>query len=80
MKTKTEIYCGDSVERLRDIADNSIDLVITSPPYADQRKDTYGGIKHTKYVNWFLPISAQLLRVVKPTGTEIHYETLSHGF
>jgi site-specific DNA-methyltransferase (adenine-specific)/site-specific DNA-methyltransferase (cytosine-N4-specific) len=71
MKPKTEIYCGDSVERLRDIADDSIDLVITSPPYADQRKDTYGGIKHTQYVNWFLPISAQLLRVVKPTGTFI---------
>ncbi|MEK6614836.1 MAG: site-specific DNA-methyltransferase, partial [Bacteroidota bacterium] len=39
------------------------------PPYADQRRNTYGGIHHDKYVDWFLPISGQLLRVLKPTGT-----------
>lgn len=39
------------------------------PPYADQRKNTYGGIHHDQYVDWFLPISQQLLRVLKPTGT-----------
>jgi site-specific DNA-methyltransferase (adenine-specific)/site-specific DNA-methyltransferase (cytosine-N4-specific) len=46
-------------------------LIITSPPYADQRKDTYGGISVDKYVEWFLPISQELLRVLKPTGTFI---------
>lgn len=71
MELKSEIYRGDSREKLRDIADNSIDLIITSPPYADQRKNTYGGIQHSRYVEWFLPISAQLLRVIKPTGTFI---------
>ena len=44
---------------------------MTSPPYADQRKNTYGGISTNKYVDWFLPISAELLRVLKPTGTFI---------
>jgi site-specific DNA-methyltransferase (adenine-specific) len=44
---------------------------VTSPPYADQRKNTYGGIHPDKYVSWFLPISEQLLRVLKPTGTFI---------
>jgi site-specific DNA-methyltransferase (adenine-specific) len=34
-----------------------------------ERKSTYGGIKPDKYVEWFLPISKELLRVLKPTGT-----------
>lgn len=68
---RTEIYLGDSREQLRNIPDNSIDLIITSPPYADQRKNTYGGVSHEKYVEWFLPISIELLRVLKPTGTFI---------
>ena len=69
MDIKTNIILGDSKIELQNIADNSIDLVFTSPPYADQRKKTYGGIHPDKYVDWFLPISEQLLRVLKPTGT-----------
>lgn len=60
---------GDCREVLKTISDNSIDLIITSPPYADQRKRTYGGIHPDDYVEWFLPISAELLRVLKPEGT-----------
>lgn len=45
--------------------------MVTSPPYANQRKSTYGGVTTDQYVEWFLPISAQLLRVLKPTGTFI---------
>jgi site-specific DNA-methyltransferase (adenine-specific)/site-specific DNA-methyltransferase (cytosine-N4-specific) len=56
---------------LREIEDNTVDLIVTSPPYADQRKDTYGGISVDKYVPWFLPISNELLRVLKPSGTFI---------
>lgn len=65
----TKILQGDCKEILQTIPDNSVDLIFTSPPYADQRKNTYGGIHPDKYVNWFLPISEQLLRVLKPTGT-----------
>lgn len=65
------IYEGDCKKILKKISDNSIDLIITSPPYADQRKSTYGGIYPDKYVKWFLPISKELLRVLKPTGTFI---------
>ena len=57
MELKADIYLGDSKEQLELIAENSVDLVVTSPPYADQRKNTYGGIPHDKYVEWFLPIS-----------------------
>ena len=69
MEIKTDIFLGDSKNELKKLAENSIDLIVTSPPYADQRKGTYGGIHPDKYVDWFLPISEQLLRVLKPTGT-----------
>lgn len=64
-----ELYQGDSLNVLKTIKDNSIDLIVTSPPYSDQRKSTYGGIHPDKYVEWFLPISDELLRVLKPTGS-----------
>ncbi|HPN36926.1 MAG TPA: site-specific DNA-methyltransferase [Melioribacteraceae bacterium] len=65
------IELGDSKEVLKKYPDNYVDLIVTSPPYADRRKNTYGGISPDKYVEWFLPISEQLLRVLKPTGTFI---------
>jgi site-specific DNA-methyltransferase (adenine-specific)/site-specific DNA-methyltransferase (cytosine-N4-specific) len=68
---QSKIILGDCKEVLKTLDDNSIDLIVTSPPYADRRKNTYGGIKSDKYVEWFLPISEQLLRVLKPTGTFI---------
>ena len=68
---QVDLYLGDCAEQLKFISDNSVDLIITSPPYADQRKNTYGGISTNKYVEWFLPISKELLRVLKPTGTFI---------
>ena len=71
MEIMTDLYLGDSKEQLMLLPDNSVDLIVTSPPYADQRKSTYGGIHPDKYVEWFLPISEQLLRVLKPTGTFI---------
>jgi site-specific DNA-methyltransferase (adenine-specific) len=71
MELNTDIFLGDSKEVLKKLPSNSVDLIVTSPPYADQRKGTYGGIHPDKYVEWFLPISKQLLRVLKPTGTFI---------
>ena len=69
MEAKADLYLGDCREILKEIKSGSVDLIFTSPPYADQRKNTYGGIPHNKYVDWFRPISEQLLRVLKPTGT-----------
>ncbi len=71
MEIKTKIIHGDCREKLKSIESNSIDLIITSPPYADQRRNTYGGVHPNKYVEWFLPISDELLRILKPTGTFI---------
>jgi site-specific DNA-methyltransferase (adenine-specific) len=70
MATVTLLY-GDSLKKLELLADKSVDLIITSPPYADQRMDTYGGIKADKYVEWFMPIAALLKKKLKPTGTFI---------
>ena len=69
METKTDIYLGDCTQLLKTLPHDSVDLIFTSPPYADQRKQTYGGFHPDDYVEWFLPISMQLLRVLKPTGT-----------
>ncbi|NTW54374.1 MAG: site-specific DNA-methyltransferase [Chlorobaculum sp.] len=69
MEIKTDILLGDCKKVLKTLPDDSVDLVFTSPPYADQRKKTYGGIHPDEYVEWFLPISAELKRVLKPTGT-----------
>ena len=48
-----------------------IDLIVTSPPYADQRASTYGGTDPNHYVDWFLPIADEMQRVLKPTGSLI---------
>lgn len=71
MDIKTDLLFGDAKEMLKELEDNSVDLIITSPPYADARKKMYGGIHPDAYVDWFLPISEELLRVLNPKGTFI---------
>lgn len=66
---KSEIKQGDCADVLKGHADASIDLIFTSPPYADRRIKTYGGIAPERYVEWFTVRSAEFLRVLKPTGT-----------
>ncbi|MBL8156010.1 MAG: site-specific DNA-methyltransferase [Anaerolineae bacterium] len=66
-----QIIMGDCQSVLPTIPAQSVDLIVTSPPYADSRKKTYGGVHPDDYVAWFLPISAELLRILKPSGTFI---------
>jgi len=71
-KTSTknaDIYFGDCLDILKNIVDESIDLIITSPPYANQRKYIYGGVSPNVYIEWFLPRSLEFMRVLKPTGS-----------
>jgi site-specific DNA-methyltransferase (adenine-specific) len=65
------IIYGDCEKILQEFPDNSVDFIFTSPPYADQRNVTYGGVKPNDYIDWFLPKSEQFLRVLKPSGTFI---------
>jgi len=67
----TDIRKGDCLEVLKEFQDDFFDLIVTSPPYADSRTKTYGGINPENYVDWFLPRCEQFLRVLKPTGTFI---------
>ena len=70
-KVRADVILGDCQETLKTLSDNIIDLIITSPPYADQRKGTYGGIGPNDYVKWFLPKTKEFLRVLNPKGTFI---------
>ena len=67
--SRNEILCGDCLEVLTDLPSNSVDLIVTSPPYADQRKHTYGGTHPDQYAEWFLPRAAEMLRVLKDSGS-----------
>jgi DNA modification methylase len=62
---------GDCRKVLREYPDTFFDLIVTSPPYADSRARTYGGIKPSDYVDWFLQRAGEFLRVLKPSGTFI---------
>ncbi len=65
------IIHGDCLSILKTLPDACIDLIFTSPPYADNRKKTYQGVPIERYVSWFLPISAELKRTLKPEGSFI---------
>lgn len=64
-----ELHCGDSADVLTDLPNDSVDLIFTSPPYAERRKNSYGGVHADEYVEWFLTVSEELLRVMKPSGS-----------
>jgi site-specific DNA-methyltransferase (adenine-specific) len=64
-----QLFNGDCAKVLRGLPEATADLVVTSPPYADQRKAAYGGVHADQYVAWFLPIADELHRVLKPTGS-----------
>jgi DNA modification methylase len=60
------LYHGDACDVLATWSPQSVDAIVTSPPYADQRG--YGGAKPDDYAEWFRPFLAEMLRVLKPTG------------
>ncbi len=68
-----EITCGDSEQLIQDLDNDSIDLVVTSPPYADTL--TYGKeipIFHPdNYAEWILPLFKEIYRGMKSTGSFI---------
>lgn len=70
-KVVASIKEGDCLHVLRRFPAGSFDLIFTSPPYADRRNGTYGGVPPEDYVSWFLDRSAEFLRVLKQSGTFI---------
>lgn len=63
------LYNGNSAKILKQFPAAAVDLIVTSPPYADQRKSVYGGVHADDYVEWFLPIADGLFNTLKPTGS-----------
>lgn len=64
-----EMYCADSLEFMRGMEAGSVDLVVTSPPYALHFKKEYGNIDQEGYISWFLPFAAEIQRILKPSGS-----------
>ena len=55
----SDIIHGDCLHALQLFPNEHFDLIVTSPPYADRRAGTYGGVKPDRYVGWFIPRAAE---------------------
>src|SRR5450432_2629407 len=62
-------YLGDSLELLRAMPAASVNLVLTSPPYALHFKKSYGNVSKAGYVEWFKPFAAEVFRVLRDDGS-----------
>ena len=62
-------FLGDSRELMSRLPTDTMDLVITSPPYALHFKKEYGNAEKSEYVDWFLPFAREIHRVLKPEGS-----------
>jgi len=62
-------YLGDSLELLAALPSESIDLVVTSPPYALHFKKEYGNVSKAEYVAWLKPFGREIFRALKPSGS-----------
>jgi len=62
-------YAGDSRLLLDRLGDNSVDLVITSPPFALQRKKEYGNKDQEAYVDWLCQFAPAIFRILKDSGS-----------
>ena len=62
---------GDCVDVMRSLGAGTVDAIITSPPYAEQRKSTYGGISQEDYPAWTVQWMNEARRLLKPNGSAI---------
>jgi DNA modification methylase len=62
-------YQGDALDVLRRLPAESVALVMTSPPFALQRKKAYGNVTAAEYVDWFWPFAEEIHRVLRPDGS-----------
>lgn len=67
--TYGKAYLGDSLELMAKLPDDSINLVVTSPPYALHFKKEYGNEDQRRYVEWFLPFGREFHRLLKEDGS-----------
>ncbi len=67
--TLGRIILGDSLTVLKETEDQSIDLIMTSPPFGLVRKKEYGNVSADKYIDWFRPFAESFKRILKDTGS-----------
>lgn len=69
-KTKLgTVYHDDSLDLMRTLKPGSVDLIMTSPPFALTRKKEYGNAQEQAYLDWFRPFAAMFHRVLKDNGS-----------
>ncbi len=64
-----KMILGDAIYVLVGMADKSVDLIMTSPPFGLVRKKDYGNVSADEYIDWFRPFAEQFKRVLKDTGS-----------
>jgi DNA modification methylase len=64
-----EAVVGDSMDFLATMPEDSVDLIVTSPPFALLREKEYGNLDQKSYVDWFRGFGSLIRRVLKPTGS-----------
>ena len=66
---KGKAIIGDSLELMKELPDNSINLVITSPPFALSRPKEYGNKNQEEYIDWILKFTKEVKRVITLDGS-----------
>lgn len=69
--TEARVIHGDCIEVMASLPAESVDAIVTSPPYAEQRKSTYGGIPEKDYPAWTVAWMSEAWRALKPDGSVI---------
>jgi len=64
-----QMHCADSLQYMRALPSDSIDLVVTSPPYALHFKKEYGNVDQADYIRWLEPFALEIKRLIKPSGS-----------
>jgi site-specific DNA-methyltransferase (cytosine-N4-specific) len=64
-----QAYLGDSLSLMRKLPSESINLILTSPPYALHFKKEYGNKSQAEYGPWFLEFAKEMMRLLKPDGS-----------
>ena len=62
-------YHADALDVLRELPDNSVALVVTSPPFALRRQKAYGNVEPSQYIEWFWPFAVEIHRVLRKDGS-----------
>lgn len=66
---KGKAVVGDSLELMKSIPDNSVNLVMTSPPFALSRPKEYGNKDQADYIEWILEFTKEIRRIITEDGS-----------